>query len=217
LTVVEEQSNSNSKTKSTKSSDSNGLPVSYDDNYINILPPQTYETYNQSTLDQLSNNTKAKKLSFSLRNSNRFSLNSMCSNVSGVTDLISSTQLTNYDDEQDDINDSNISKISKEELRLKLEESFSRIYNLENENKILKSNHQDIVEENESEKKVSFESTKELTNNNDKTEGPPENSAENDKVSKTLRKERSKSRIIDGSFLNELEQTLNKQTLEDVS
>lgn len=66
-----------------------------------MLPPTGYESYNQSTLDQLSN-SQAKKLSFgNLRNSNRFSLNSVNSTVSGLTDFISSTHLTCYDDDDD--------------------------------------------------------------------------------------------------------------------
>lgn len=117
--------------------------VSYDDNYVNILPPTSYETYNQDALDQLSN---SKKYNIT-RNSNRFSLNSVNSNISGLTDLISSTHITSYDEEDvqdglinDSIRDKSSLQISKEELKLKLEESFNRIYNLESENKLLKLN-----------------------------------------------------------------------------
>lgn len=78
-------------------------------------------------------------------NQNRYSLNSLQSNISGITDLIS-TNLTSYGDEDqtDQVPEggnanSNIQNpLSKEDLKLKLEESFNRIYNLENENKLLK-------------------------------------------------------------------------------
>ena len=62
-------------------------------------------------------------------------------------DLISSTHITSYDEEDvqdglinDSIRDKSSLQISKEELKLKLEESFNRIYNLESENKLLKLN-----------------------------------------------------------------------------
>lgn len=128
-------------------------PHSFDDNYLNILPPPSYETYNQLTFDQLSANNPKKV------NPNRFSMNSVNSNLSGITDLINSTRITSLEDSPRDnqriseengqrISTENLSRrsdenlsqqISKVELKLRLEESFNRIYNLENENKILKS------------------------------------------------------------------------------
>ncbi|CAK9681405.1 unnamed protein product [Candida parapsilosis] len=160
--------------------------VSYDDNYINILPTNQFESYNKSTLDQLIS-SKAKNNRYSLNNNNRnstninrFSLNSVKSNVSGISDLIS-TQMTSYNgddaeagagtstqaqiqgdidgkmdfdidespnesryDQLNDNNnvsviddDSNPGRMTQEELKLKLEASFTKIYNLETENEQL--------------------------------------------------------------------------------
>ncbi|KAG5420527.1 hypothetical protein I9W82_002408 [Candida metapsilosis] len=174
--------------------------VSYDDNYINILPTNEFESYNKSTLDQLISNKAKHRNSIQNRNSinmSRFSLNSVQSNVSGISDLIS-TQLTSFNgDEVDDselepklelsntsgqskqsdnqcenhdngeldkqdandssvIDDSGPGQLTQEELKLKLEASFTRIYNLEAENKKLmmekkrrNSKKQDVKEPNE--------------------------------------------------------------------
>ena len=230
--------------------------VSYDDNYINILPSNNqFESYNQSTLDQLNaavssrrshniksstgndrgsgsnngiiatstvasaidttnttnnnninnndnNNNKTKTINnhhttndlanvrsgnrySSIVANNRFSLNSVQSNVSGLSELIS-TRLTKYAAEEEDENqeqsyiksmpqhtmmlppqklfgdknnnfnpenncnhdigvvnevveDDSVDKgMSKEELQMKLEASFNKIYNLENENRMLR-------------------------------------------------------------------------------
>lgn len=147
LTVLEEPNKStlghsrNSSTTSSISATANKLgkppsnitgnnhrKVSYDDNYINILPPTNYETYNQATLDSLNKRMNSKN--------NRFSLNSMNSNISGLSDLLASTQVTSFDEDDGTINGGH--HLSKEELKLKLEESFNRIYNLEHENENLK-------------------------------------------------------------------------------
>ncbi|KAI5954351.1 hypothetical protein KGF54_002126 [Candida jiufengensis] len=116
------------------------LKVSYDDNYLNILPNlNQYESYNKSTLDQLNRKSNSNG-QFPLNN--RFSINSVQSNVSGITDLIS-TQLTSYkDSEEDQDNESNEnenSQLTQEALKKKLEESFNKIYDLTNENKKLKN------------------------------------------------------------------------------
>lgn len=202
LTVFEDpaKASQNSRlthTRNTSSSSRSGTnfsPVSYDDNYINMLPPAGYESYNQSTLDQLSS-AQTKKLSFgNLRNSNRFSLNSVNSNVSGLTDLISSTHITSYDDDDDGLVKHSFedkSHISKEELKLKLEESFNRIYNLESENKLLK---------NESKPQAN-----ELPN----TIKPISEDKSNDNAPASL--ERSKDLSLPSSFLSELENTLDRK------
>ncbi|ODV80057.1 uncharacterized protein CANTADRAFT_5730 [Suhomyces tanzawaensis NRRL Y-17324] len=178
------------------------LGVAYDDNYINILPPTSYETYNKSALDQLSNGNHSKK--HSLRNSNRFSMNSMNSNVSGISDLISSTQITSYiEDEEnnDELIKGNFSRnghqhISKEELRLKLEESFSRIYSLENENKILKLNRSNEEMSNELGENSHNTQDRESTIRGDHTSGVQPHE-------------------ISSTFLTELEQTLNRPNVSN--
>ncbi|KAK6459072.1 Mysoin-binding motif of peroxisomes-domain-containing protein [Scheffersomyces xylosifermentans] len=176
--------------------------VSYDDNYVNILPPANYETYNQATYEQLSNNGN-KKLSFTnFRNSNRFSLNSVNSNISGLTDLISSTQITSYDD--DDIDglvkgtksDDKSQEISQEELKLKLEESFSRIYNLENENKILKLNKNMTNSDHDTIKYENGSVSEQQSNSNDNT-----HQLDN-------KKNCEKEFKLNGPFLSELERSL---------
>lgn len=120
-------------------------PVCYDDNYMNMLPSANYnETFNQAALDSLSNNLSHKRLLNTLKRSsnNRYSLNSMNSNISGLSELLSSTQITTYDDDHDESIDDGAGaekqSLSKEDLKLKLEESFNRIYNLEHENESLK-------------------------------------------------------------------------------
>lgn len=120
-------------------------PLCYDDNYMNMFPSSNYnETYNQAALDSLSNNLSHKRLLNTLKHSsnNRYSLNSMNSNISGLSELLSSTQITTYDDDHDGSIDGGAGtekqSLSKEDLKLKLEESFNRIYNLENENENLK-------------------------------------------------------------------------------
>lgn len=70
------------------------------------------EEYNQFTLDQLSK-----------RKTSRFSVNSLNSNVSGLSDIVTS-QTTSFDD--DDAN-----CLSKDELKLRLEDSLNKLYNLE--------------------------------------------------------------------------------------
>lgn len=216
LTVVEEQS-APKRDKASKL-DPSKPQVSYDDNYINILPPPTYETYNQSTFDQLSNNARSKKYSINLRNSNRFSMNSMNSTVSGVTELIS-TQLTNYEDDED--NDININtvdtKVSKEELRLKLEESFNRIYNLENENKSLK---QHMSTELGTTPKIGLEPIDRLTatkikDNEEKAKPLNEISNAMPQDRKSIRKMKSRSMMPNPEFLNKLEQTLSERPQDE--
>lgn len=96
---------------------------------------QNHESFNQSALDALTRK-------IGIRNpKNRFSINSLSSNVSGISDLIASTHLTQDEDEHDRSKEyiSVTQGMSKEDLKKKLEESFSRIYNLESENHELKS------------------------------------------------------------------------------
>lgn len=62
---------------------------------------------------------------------NRYLLNLVLLNLSGLTDMITATQLTNYDDIDD-------ARFLRDELRQRLEESFDRIYSLELENQALK-------------------------------------------------------------------------------
>ncbi|CAN3360826.1 hypothetical protein DICA0_E31890 [Diutina catenulata] len=153
VTVVEEQPRPTSGSRLLKSPIDLSSPA-YDDNYVNILPPPTFESYNQTTLDQLSRSSPGgrpagiagaasaakQKHKFSIRNSNRYSMNSLSSNISGLTDMITATQLTNYDDMLGDP-DSDSNRFSRDELKQKLEESFDRIYSLESENQALKMNH----------------------------------------------------------------------------
>lgn len=167
-TLAKGNRNSSSSTTSAPAATavSSGLlpppKVSYDDNYINILPTNQFESYNKSTLDQLISSKTKNRYSLHNRtsiNMNRFSLNSVQSNVSGISDLIS-TQMTSYngDDEEpklelphdeqerDDKEDGNESSVidnsdpgqlTQEELKMRLEASFTKIYNLEAENKKL--------------------------------------------------------------------------------
>lgn len=98
-------------------------------------PPSNYEAFNQAALEAL---TRRRSVRQSM---GRFSVNSLNSNISGITDLIAST--TGDEDEAEISKTSLISGpappgISKEELKKKLEESFTRIYSLENENCELK-------------------------------------------------------------------------------
>ncbi|KAK6205083.1 Mysoin-binding motif of peroxisomes-domain-containing protein [Scheffersomyces amazonensis] len=75
-----------------------------------------FEAYNQDTLNKLSSNSNP-----------HYSLNSVTSNVSSISDLISSSHITS-----DDLTDDTATtKYSKSELKLKLEESFNRIYSLD--------------------------------------------------------------------------------------
>lgn len=144
LTVFEEP-NGSSNRKSSSSHQHNSLmspralsgggdprSVSLDDNYINILPPTSYysETYNHAALEALSRRQQTN--SMKIVPGNRYSLNSMNSNVSGISDMLASTNQTS---EQEDPTSPSF---SKEDLKLKLEESFNRIYSLESENSKLK-------------------------------------------------------------------------------
>ncbi|RCK62335.1 hypothetical protein Cantr_09236 [Candida viswanathii] len=137
--------NSTTSLHSRSSSKTNNNVTSYDDNYLNILPPASYETYNQKSLEALN---KRMRNSNGNGNHNRYSLNSVQSNISGITDLIS-TNLTSYGEEEETGQQGNGNHrnsnggqhpLSKEDLKLRLEESFNRIYSLENENKLLKKN-----------------------------------------------------------------------------
>ena len=153
LTVVEEPSKRNDKpngTQSTRTTPKTVNPsVSYDDNYINIMPSNTFmaESYNQATLDSLltnNNNDHLKKILGKEFNS-RYSLNSMNSNVSGISEMIVSTEASTVDEcsksnlrESLETNNSveeegiNLPPISSEKLKLQLEDKFRQIYDQEN-------------------------------------------------------------------------------------
>lgn len=131
LTVLEEP------TKSPDASGNIGRADEREGGYGNSSPPTTYENFNQAALDAL---TRKKNFRHSI---GRFSINSLNSNISGITDLIASTQATGDEDEAELSKSSLLTGlvpngISKEELKKKLEESFGRIYNLESENNELK-------------------------------------------------------------------------------
>ncbi|EGW34170.1 uncharacterized protein SPAPADRAFT_70331 [Spathaspora passalidarum NRRL Y-27907] len=127
VTVVEEPHLSN-KQVIPVSPETNLYDDDDDDDNVNI------ERYHQVTLDQLSSVKRTgaftKAISFP---QNRYSLNSVKSNVSGLTELITTQNTSPIDGDEDD------GSLSKDALRLKLEESFNRIYNLETENKLLKN------------------------------------------------------------------------------
>ncbi|CAN3373045.1 hypothetical protein DIURU_005331 [Diutina rugosa] len=130
LTVVEEQHDKTHGRSYSESLKSPAGSAPYDESYN--LPPPSYDGYNHNLLEQFANSATPP-----LRGSkrfNRYSMNSVSSNISGLTDMITATQLTNYDDIENDDH-----RFSREELKQKLEESFDRIYNLESENRALKS------------------------------------------------------------------------------
>ncbi|KAK6460001.1 Mysoin-binding motif of peroxisomes-domain-containing protein [Scheffersomyces coipomensis] len=145
LTVFEDsQQNKHSLTTSLNNRRSNGGRVSLDmDNYATNI---NYESYNQEAFNKLSSNSQTNNQTSHPQA--HYSLNSVNSNISGITDLINSSHITSYNEEliEDNSNpnpDTNVNgevqgKYSKSQLKLKLEESFNRIYNLENENKKLK-------------------------------------------------------------------------------
>lgn len=117
---------------SKRSGGTNNSKVSYDDNYINILPPSDYynETYNQEALESLSEVSDRKRVPSSTRypSSNRFSLNSVSSNISNLSEYILSTQMTSNDGINFEV-EPNKQTLSKDDLKARLEESFGRIYN----------------------------------------------------------------------------------------
>lgn len=110
--------------------------VSYDDKNGNAHSIPGYESFNQAALDALTRKNKSRN------SANRFSINSLNSNVSGLSDLLASTQITTDEDDGEHLksfgSDEGGQGMSKEELKLQLEESFTRIYSLGNENRDLK-------------------------------------------------------------------------------
>lgn len=86
-----------------------------------------HQSYNLTALEAL---TKR----MNLRGSHRFSMNSVNSNLSGLTDLIASTQFTTDDEELGKGEKTTSPPMNQEELRKKLEESLNKIYSLEAEN-----------------------------------------------------------------------------------
>ncbi|KAM9891285.1 hypothetical protein OXX69_012343 [Metschnikowia pulcherrima] len=94
--------------------------------------------YNSNALEALTRKT------FFGHPSDRFSMASVNSNVSGISELIASTQITTDDDDglgprTEYLLERAGKGMSKEDLEKKLEQSFTRIYNLQNENHELKS------------------------------------------------------------------------------
>ncbi|OBA17962.1 hypothetical protein METBIDRAFT_80073 [Metschnikowia bicuspidata var. bicuspidata NRRL YB-4993] len=88
------------------------------------------ESYNQAALDALT------KKANNGHQTARFSRTSMNSNISGLSDLIASTQITTDEDDEENARIELLAEgatqgMSKADLEKKLEESFARIYNLE--------------------------------------------------------------------------------------
>lgn len=102
------------------------------------LSSSSHGSYNQAAFEAL---TRKVNMRGSL---GRYSSLSMNSNVSGISDLIASTQATGDEDDGEISKTSLLSGptpppgMSKEDLKKRLEESFTRIYSLENENSVLK-------------------------------------------------------------------------------
>lgn len=170
-------------------------PTAFDDNYINILPPNNYDTYNQATLDSLSKRKPS--------NSNRFSVNSLNSNLSGISELLSSTQVTSFDEIDENA-------LSKDELKFKLEESLNRIYKLEKQVECQQASNSPQIDT----QKLNRNSTeKEFTNN----ESFDERFNNDENCEPDLNSDKLKDYEIDHnettlskSFLSDLEKTLNK-------
>lgn len=127
LTVVEESNNSRRRNdRSVSLHDYSATKLSaYDDQF----PSGNFESYNQATLDALTRRANI------TNSSNRYSMLSMNSNVSGLSDLIASTHMTTEDDidqsKSSILGNNKTDGMSREELQAKLEESMCRIYNLE--------------------------------------------------------------------------------------
>ena len=138
LTVFKELANSETKTSldsydetTTRLPFTGSKNIRTGDNINNFSMADTKRTHNSAALDSLNRNTSTRAKS-GLGNSsdNRFSLNSLTSNVSAISDFASSSQLTTIDDENViRVNDT----ISKNDLVLRLEESLNKIYELESE------------------------------------------------------------------------------------
>lgn len=103
-------------------------------NYPNMMAPLDYEPYNQMqqmNLDSSNNNAIIKRL-YDRRNSSdlRFSLTSLASNVSAISDLGNLTQTSVLDEDANNDLAPSKSRLSRECLKQKLEENFNRMYNL---------------------------------------------------------------------------------------
>lgn len=133
LTVFEEPNNSRRRIDRSVSlpSESINKPSSYYDHYTS--PSAHTESYNQATLEVLTRKVNTQNPL------NRYSMLSVNSNVSGLSDLIASTHMTTDDDidhsKSSILGNAKTEGLSKEELQAKLEESLCRIYNLEHEKK----------------------------------------------------------------------------------
>ncbi|KAI5962397.1 uncharacterized protein KGF55_003473 [Candida pseudojiufengensis] len=110
--------------------------LNYENDYENL---NLNENYNKLTLDQLNNDRKSNsnnnQNNFIMNN--RFSLNSVQSNVSGITDLIS-TQLTSFKSHEEENEDEQVTEDQefstinesqkKEEFKKHLENKFKKLY-----------------------------------------------------------------------------------------
>lgn len=114
LTVLEEPSKLNAKTKGSEEEALSRMQV-----------PLGLENYNAKAFDALTRKQDTKY-------SNRYSMYSLNSNVSGLSDLIASSNITT-DAESPDLNkSSDPGQMSKAQLKEKLEESYSRILTFDN-------------------------------------------------------------------------------------
>lgn len=133
LTVFEEPNNSRRRIDRSVSLPHESIlkTSAYDAQYAS--PSANFESYNPATLDALTRKTNNQNPS------NRYSMLSVNSNVSGLSDLIASTHITTDDDidqtKSSILGNRKTDGMSKEELQAKLEESLCRIYNLEHEKK----------------------------------------------------------------------------------
>lgn len=197
LTVFEDENKPNYQRKTSMNK------PAFDDNYINILPPTNYfnDSYNQATFDSLSRRRRSQRNSSG--HNNRMSSNSINSNVSGLSDLLTSTQVTSFDDI-----DENSNNMSKDDLREKLEESLNRIYNLESQMKSRSS------ETNNSMSTVGHFNNDNVNNNNDNANGNGDvndnNDYNNNELTDINEVNEFNDSTINKSFLNTLENTLNK-------
>ncbi|KAG7194207.1 uncharacterized protein KQ657_004919 [Scheffersomyces spartinae] len=173
--------------------------VSYDDNYLNTAP-SPFETYNKATLDQLQRSRNSGIDNNHNTSTSRFSLYSVASNMSSaVSDLVSTTQITEYESGRG-ANPSTGDEMTKEQLKLKLEESFNRIYNLEKENDNLRST-----------------STKEAANQEDQFSIEGTMTEHHDDDDDDRGDTHNIPRQPNMGFINELEKTLESVVIKDIN
>lgn len=90
--------------------------------------PNLQDTFDIKAYEALTKRTEMKA-------SNRYSMYSLNSNISGISDLIASTNITTDCESPDltKLNETDPSYMSKTEFKEKLEESYSRVLNLQND------------------------------------------------------------------------------------